>query len=101
MKTSPDTICIPAVIYARYSSSGQREESIEGQLRDCHEYARKNGMHIIGEYVDKALTGRTDKRPDFNECFGIVIKKFFKRLFAGKWIVLPVTGTILPFINTN
>lgn len=59
------TTLIPAVIYARYSSSGQREESIEGQLRDCKEYARKNGLLIVGEYIDKALTGRTDKRPDF------------------------------------
>ena len=56
---------IPAVIYARYSSSGQREESIEGQLRDCREYAKKNGLLVVGEYFDKALTGRTDKRPDF------------------------------------
>lgn len=56
---------IPAVIYARYSSSGQREESIEGQLRECHEFAKKNGFSVVGEYVDKALTGRTDKRPDF------------------------------------
>lgn len=54
-----------AVIYARFSSSGQREESIEGQLRDCYEYAQKNGLNVIGEYVDRALTGRTDKRPDF------------------------------------
>ena len=29
-----------AVIYARYSSDSQREESIEGQLRECREYAR-------------------------------------------------------------
>lgn len=56
---------IPAVIYARYSSSGQREESIEGQLRDCKEFAKQHGMNVVGEYIDKALTGRTDKRPDF------------------------------------
>ena len=48
---------IPAVIYARYSSSGQREESIEGQLRECHAYAQRNGFTVVGEYVDKALTG--------------------------------------------
>ncbi len=54
-----------AVIYARFSSSGQREESIEGQLRDCYEYAQKNGLNVIGEYIDRALTGKTDKRPDF------------------------------------
>lgn len=70
-----------AVIYARYSSGNQREESIEGQLRDCYEFARKNEMNIIGEYVDRALTGRTDKRPDFQRmlrdsergCFDAVI----------------------------
>lgn len=61
----PSPLLIPAVIYARYSSSGQREESIEGQLRDCHEFAQRNGFVIVGEYIDKALTGRTDKRPDF------------------------------------
>lgn len=55
----------PAVIYARYSSSGQREESIEGQLRECYAYAKQNGLTVVGEYIDKALTGRTDKRPDF------------------------------------
>ena len=30
-----------AVIYARYSSDSQREESIEGQLRECKEYAER------------------------------------------------------------
>lgn len=56
---------IRAVIYARYSSSGQREESIEGQIRECTAYAKRNGFTVVGEYIDKALTGRTDKRPDF------------------------------------
>lgn len=56
---------IRGVIYARYSSSGQREESIEGQLRDCREFAKKNNINIIGEYIDRALSAKTDKRPDF------------------------------------
>lgn len=54
-----------AVIYARYSSHNQREESIEVQLRECHDFAERNGMLVVGEYCDKALTGKTDKRPDF------------------------------------
>lgn len=54
-----------AVIYARYSSHNQREESIEGQLRKCHEYAEKNGFVIIEEYIDRALSGKTDERADF------------------------------------
>ena len=28
-----------AVIYARYSSDAQSEQSIEGQLRECRKYA--------------------------------------------------------------
>ena len=56
-----------AVIYARYSSHNQREESIEGQLRECHEFAEKNKITVIGEYCDRALSGKTDKRPQFQK----------------------------------
>ena len=53
------------VIYARYSSASQREESIEGQLRDCRAFADRYGIRIVGEYCDRALTGTSDKRPEF------------------------------------
>lgn len=52
-----------AVIYARYSSDNQREESIEGQLRECKEYAEKNGITILRSYIDRALSAKTDNRP--------------------------------------
>ena len=35
------------VIYARYSSDSQREESIEGQLRECMAFAEKIGFTIV------------------------------------------------------
>ena len=54
-----------AVIYARYSSENQREESIEGQLRECTEYAEKHGISVIGTYIDRALSAKTDQRPEF------------------------------------
>lgn len=54
-----------AVIYARYSSAHQREESIEGQIRIATEYATKKELNIVGTYIDRAISGRTDKRPDF------------------------------------
>ena len=41
-----------AVIYARYSSNKQSEQSIEGQLRDCYAYAEKHDITIVGEYID-------------------------------------------------
>ena len=45
-----------AVIYARYSSDSQREASIEGQLRDCKDYAEKNrrGDRATNQYSDRA-----------------------------------------------
>ena len=54
-----------AVIYPRYSSDSQREESIEGQIRECTEYANRNGMTILRSYIDRALSARTADRPEF------------------------------------
>lgn len=54
-----------AVIYARYSSHNQREESIEGQIRECKDFAARNDLTIIGEYIDRAISGKTDNRADF------------------------------------
>ena len=68
-----------AVIYARFSSDRQREESIEGQLRECREYAEANGITIVGEYIDRALSAskETEKRLDFLR----MIKDSSKHLF--------------------
>ena len=53
------------VIYARYSCDNQTEQSIEGQLRVCNDYAERNNILIIGTYIDRAMTGTNDMRPDF------------------------------------
>ena len=53
------------VIYARFSSHSQTEQSIEGQLRECYEYAKRQDLLVVAEYIDRALTGTTDKRPEF------------------------------------
>ena len=50
-----------AVIYARYSSDSQREESIEGQLRECREYAERNNMTIVGTYIDRSLSAKNSR----------------------------------------
>lgn len=70
---------INVVIYARYSCSGQREESIEGQLKVCHKYAEENNLTVIHEYIDKAMTGRSDDRPQFQQ----MINDSKKREFQG------------------
>ena len=54
-----------AVIYARYSSDNQREESIEGQIRECTAFAEKNGITILRHYIDRAFSAKTDNRPEF------------------------------------
>ena len=54
-----------AVIYARFSSAAQNEQSIEGQLTVCNDYAERNGYVVVDEYIDRAISGRSDERPDF------------------------------------
>lgn len=56
---------VRAVIYARYSSSSQREESIDDQLRECQAYADAHNLRVTGQYCDYAISGRTDERPQF------------------------------------
>ena len=65
------------VIYARYSSDNQREESIEGQLRECMAFAERSGITIIANYIDRAMSARTADRPDFQR----MIKDSEKKLF--------------------
>lgn len=56
-----------AVIYARYSSDSQTEQSIEGQLRVCREYAQTNDILIVDTYIDRAMTGTNDNRAAFQK----------------------------------
>ena len=52
-----------AVIYARYSSDNQREESIEGQIRECTAYAEKNGItNMLNAIQMGTLTSSTKER---------------------------------------
>jgi len=54
-----------AVIYARFSSDNQREESITAQVRACTEYAQKRGYAVVKVYTDEARSATTDDRPGF------------------------------------
>ena len=73
-----------AVIYARYSSDNQREESIEGQLRECKEYAEKNGIMILRSYIDRALSAKTDNRPEFQNMVQDSAKGLFDTVLVWK-----------------
>lgn len=71
-----------AVIYARYSSDNQREESIEGQLRECMEFAKYNEMTVVNTYIDRALSAKTDNRPE--------LQKMIKDSYKGGFDVIIV-----------
>ena len=64
-----------AVIYARYSSERQTEQSIEGQLRECMAYAEHHDMMVVDTYVDRAMTGTNDNRHDFQRMLKDAQKK--------------------------
>ena len=67
------------VIYARYSSTNQREQSIEGQLRDCYAYCKRMGYKVTREYIDRALSAYKDidKRDEFQEMIRDARKRQF------------------------
>lgn len=65
------------VIYARFSSHSQTEQSIEGQLKVCYEYAERNNMTVIQEYIDRATTGTNDNRQQFQQMLEDSNKKQF------------------------
>ncbi|MFV0516392.1 MAG: recombinase family protein [Aminipila sp.] len=73
-----------AVIYARYSSDNQREESIEGQLRECMAFAESKGLTIIESYIDRALSAKTDNRPEFQRMLKESIKRKFEVVIVWK-----------------
>jgi DNA invertase Pin-like site-specific DNA recombinase len=75
---------VKCVIYSRYSSDNQREESIEGQLRECKEYAERHNLIVVDTYIDRALSGRTDDRPSFQKMIKDSVKKQFDIVLVWK-----------------
>lgn len=73
-----------AVIYARYSSHSQTEQSIEGQLREAYEYAQREGITVIGEYIDRAKSARTENRAAFQRMLADASKKQFELVIVWK-----------------
>ena len=73
-----------AVIYARFSCHSQTEQSIEGQLLDAYAFAEKNGIKVIGEYIDRAISGRKDTRPDFIRMIQDSAKRQFSLVLVWK-----------------
>lgn len=70
------------VIYARYSSHTQTEQSIEGQLETCYEYAKSNGHVVVKEYIDRAQSGTTDNRTEFQRMIADSDKHFFEAVLV-------------------
>lgn len=74
-----------AVIYARYSSTGQRDVSIEDQVREIEHFAKLHDYTIINTYADRAMTGRNDKRPQFRQMMHDATKKLFSIVLVYKY----------------
>lgn len=84
-----------AVIYARYSSDAQTEQSIEGQLRVCNEYAKKNNFLIVETYIDRAVTGTTDNRVAFQK----MIKDSYKKQWSAVIVITFVISLSLEALS--
>lgn len=74
-----------AAIYARYSSDKQTEDSIEAQLRACNEYASGNGLDVVRVYADRAMSGKNDRRPEFQKMMRDADSGLFSTLLIHKY----------------
>ncbi|NLT48390.1 MAG: recombinase family protein, partial [Clostridiales bacterium] len=73
-----------AVIYARYSSENQNDQSIEQQVRECKDFADGNGITIIDTYSDRAMTGRNDNRAAFQKMIRDSVRRQFEAVIVWK-----------------
>ena len=77
-KKQPNTRHGRAAIYARYSSHNQREASIEQQVKACRELAVRLGLDVVETYEDKAISGKSDRRPSFQRLLRDAEKGYFE-----------------------
>ena len=67
-----------AVIYARFSSDKQTEQTIENQIRICSDYAKNNNLNVVKIYADRGKSGRSDNRPEFQHMLADMEKREFQ-----------------------
>ena len=73
-----------AVIYARFSSHNQRDESIEQQIAECKAYALQNNLDVTDIYSDSAQSGKSDKRTQYQKLLRDAKKGKFQCIIAYK-----------------
>lgn len=74
----------PGVLYGRYSSHNQKDISIEQQFEKGYALANEYGIRIVDTYADRAVSGRTDKRKDFQRMMRDATTGKFKYVIAWK-----------------
>ena len=86
-----------AVIYARFSSDKQREESIEDQVRVCSQFAASNGFEIVKTYTDEARSGTNAAgRPGFQKMILDAQAQRWTKVIVYKPTVSRARATIQP-----
>lgn len=73
-----------AAIYTRYSSHAQNDASIEQQIAECTAYAKANNLRIVATYEDRAISGRSDNRPEFQRMMRHAEARKFQVVIAYK-----------------
>jgi site-specific DNA recombinase len=73
-----------AVIYARYSSKNQQEQSIDIQVKACEDFAARNGYEINGKYCDYAKSGRNSNRKELQRLISDSAKGLFSVVLVHK-----------------
>lgn len=77
-----------AVIYARFSTDRQTEDSIHAQVRACREYAARHDLQVTEVYADEAISGKgskTSKRLQYQRMLRDAQKRKFDTILCHKY----------------
>jgi site-specific DNA recombinase len=56
---------VKAILYARVTTSDQREASLEDQLRECEELCKREDFAVVGRETDHGMSGESTDRPGY------------------------------------
>src|SRR5258708_39260770 len=71
-----------AAIYARYSTDKQSKESADDQFRVCEAIAARESLQVVNRYTDRAISGGTSRRPDYQSMLEAARRREFQYIIA-------------------
>jgi DNA invertase Pin-like site-specific DNA recombinase len=72
-----------SAVYARVSTS--KGQDVRMQLRELRQFTQARGWQIVGEYIDKGISGAKDRRPELNRLMADAKRRRFDAVIVYRY----------------